>query len=345
MNRKVYVVIPAYQPDQRLVELVDQLVINHIQVIVVDDGSGEEYKKVFDQLSCKVEQYEENKGKGYALKYGYRSFENLGCHDVVVTSDCDGQHSLGDILRIAQKAKENYGALILGKREFQKGEVPFKSKVGNRITAKVFNAMTGLHLTDTQTGLRAFSGSQIESMCRIQGDAYEYEMNVLMVLAKEKKKIIEMPIETIYEDNNKGSHFNGLTDSLKIYLEIMKFASSSFICFVVDFIAYSLIFIFAGVVAANIGARMISSSVNFILNRKYVFESEERVGKSAVKYFTLVAGILVANTLLLMVLTSWLGLNALLSKVLVEIILFGISWVVQKKVVFRKAGVGCLNVN
>lgn len=342
---KAYIVIPAYQPDLKLIELVDKLQLNDLEVIVIDDGSGEKYKDIFDELNCKVISYSQNRGKGYALKQGYKALENLNEEFVVVTCDCDGQHSVKDILRISNVARVNMDALILGKREFNNNEVPLRSRLGNTITAKVFNLVTSSHISDTQTGLRAFSSKSLLEMLEIKGDAYEYEMNVLMVLSKEKKEIIEIPIQTIYEDNNSGSHFNTVKDSMKIYFEILRFVSSSLISFVIDFLLYMLFLNFGSVLFANIGARIISATVNFNLNRKFVFKSDTDITAAALKYIALATTILITNSALLLFFTGYLGLNALLSKVIVESSLFAMNWIIQKKIIFRKDKKQCPSAN
>jgi len=340
---KTYVIIPAYKPDERLIELVQQLTLKQVNIVVIDDGSGPAYHRIFDQLEeVYLVQYPQNHGKGYALKRGFQTLSHFKKPFVVVTCDSDGQHSVTDIIRIGDEAKKNPAALILGKRTFKQDNVPLRSRLGNQITAKVFDRVTGSHVSDTQTGLRAFSSSNLDPMITIQGEAYDYEMNVLIDFAKLKKEIIEIPIETIYHDNNQGSHFNAVKDSFKIYLEILKFASSSLISFAVDFVLYSLFLGTFSVIGANILARIVSASLNFTINRKYVFKSDEKTHIAALKYAALAGSVLLVNSLLLTVLTQTIGLNALVSKVLVEMSLFIINGLIQKNIVFRKRQKKCV---
>lgn len=124
---------------------------------------------------------------------------------------------------------------MLGVRKFEREDIPFRSKFGNILTRKILFLATRQNLSDTQTGLRAFDQSLIDEMLEIRGERYEYELNVLLYAIEKQIEIVETPIKTIYEDSNSSSHFNPLRDSLKIYKEILKFASSSIISFVVDF--------------------------------------------------------------------------------------------------------------
>jgi len=340
---KTYVIIPAYQPDQRLIELVQQLSLKQVSIVVVDDGSGPAYHKIFNQLEAVyLVQYPQNHGKGYALKRGFQSLSHFKKPFVVVTCDADGQHSVADIIHIGNQAKKEPEALILGKRTFKQDNVPLRSRLGNQITAKVFGRITGAHVSDTQTGLRAFSAQNLDQMITIQGEAYDYEMNVLMAFAKEKKEIIEIPIQTIYHNDNEGSHFNAVKDSFKIYLEILKYAASSLISFAVDFALYSLFLSTFSVIGANVLARVLSASLNFTINRKYVFKGDEKTHIAAFKYTALAASVLLVNSLLLTVLTQTMGLNALVSKVIVEMSLFILNGFVQKKIVFRKRKAPCI---
>ena len=224
MTEMRYALIPAYQPDQRLIEITEQLTEKGFQVVVVDDGSGEEYADVFQELLpfADVVTHPTNCGKGAALKTGLAAIEEKGGAEyVVVTLDADGQHSIDDVIKVTEAAEKNKDALILGTRGFDTN-VPVKSRLGNDITRCVFSFVTGVKVQDTQTGLRAFSNQDVAFMQQIEGDRYEYEINVLLEYAKRNRTICEVPITTIYLDDNKSSHFHAVRDSFLIYMEILK---------------------------------------------------------------------------------------------------------------------------
>ncbi len=223
-----FALIPAYKPDRKLINLAQELVRYGFNVVIVDDGSGKEYADIFcEMLPCAdVIRHEVNRGKGAALKTGFEFIaESAGRGQidgyVVVTLDADGQHSIPDAVQVTEAAEENRDALILGTRGFDT-QVPVKSRLGNDITRGVFSFVTGVKIHDTQTGLRAFSDKQIDLMKNIEGDRYEYEINVLLEYAKRNIKISEVPIKTIYLENNKSSHFHAVRDSFLIYMEILK---------------------------------------------------------------------------------------------------------------------------
>ena len=339
MQKNYIALIPAYKPSSFLLNLVHQLNENGFYVVVVDDGSGAEYEKIF--LECapygKMLHHIKNAGKGRALKTGFSYIaEHFSFDSVVVTVDADGQHRVDDALAICRLAEKFPNTLVLGSRKLKR-DVPFRSRLGNTVTRLVYHITTGLKVYDTQTGLRAFSASLIPKLLEISGDRYEYEMNVLLRFAREKIKIQEYEIETIYIDHNAQSHFNAIRDSLRIYKEILKFSASSFISFLVDYAAYSLLILLTGRLwISNVAARVISASVNFLMNRKFVFKSKETLWKLAVKYFLLAAGILVGNTLVLELLVTICGIHRLLAKIITEILFFTSSWLIQRLVVFKK---------
>ncbi len=214
------ILIPVFQPDRRLTDLVSQLVqLGFGAIIIVDDGSGPAYHSIFKEVaahsSVHLLHYEENMGKGRALKTGLAYFlDRFPGYAGVVTADGDGQHSPADILKAAQQIRRGQG-LLLGSRKFE-GRTPLRSRVGNFVTRYVFAMLTGRHLVDTQCGLRGIPARLIPALLLLEGERYDFEMNVLVQAAK-SCGIVEIPIETIYLDGNRNSHFHPLRDSLKVY--------------------------------------------------------------------------------------------------------------------------------
>lgn len=344
-NTKKIALIPAYEPDERLIEIVNNLklvVYEKFDIVVVDDGSGEKYRNIFSKVSksAKVISYEENHGKGYALKTGIKYIiEKYKSNFYIVTMDSDGQHTVDDAVKLLECLENNDESIILGKR--LRGEnTPFRSKFGNCFSMLFFKAITGKSVYDTQTGLRAFSYKLADKLLNIDGDRYEYEMNMLIECASNNIDIKEVDIKSIYIDNNSGSHFRAIQDSYLIYKQPLKFIMSSISSFIVDYILYSLIFVLSGgILLSNILARILSSIFNYSLNKKIVFNSKKKVYKSAIEYAILAIFILVLNTSLLSIFINICKFNPYISKVIVEIVLFTFSWIVQKRFVFKDSKV------
>ena len=328
--------IPAYEPANRITPLVKELTDNNFKVIVVNDGSKKKYDKIFDEVKdiAHLISYKENKGKGYALKKGYSYIKENYDEYIVVTLDSDNQHTVKDAIKLCDYAEEHKDTLVIGKR-IRNEKTPLRSKIGNAITKLVYTVATGTYIYDTQTGLRAFTNNLMPFCLSIPGNRYEYEMNVLLRASKEQIPIKEIEIETIYYNNNANSHFNTLKDSFRIYKEIIKFSLSSIISFIVDYIAYIIFnIILKNVILSNIISHIISSTTNYLINKNIVFNSKNNTFKTALKYFSLVIGILLLNTLILSFLTS-LNINIYLAKLITELLLFFISWLVQKNEIFN----------
>lgn len=338
----IYIVIPAYEPDEKLIVLVDELLEqDNLKLIVINDGSSADKKAIFDDVRNKTQllTHEVNRGKGAALRTAFEYIDkNAQGTYGVITADADGQHKPADIIRLAEALKTHPDKLIMGCRRF-KGDIPLRSRFGNNMTKAVFRFAAGVGVSDTQTGLRGFSNRLMGFMLGLDGDRYEYEMNMLLEAARENIGFYEVPIETIYLDENKSSHFNPIKDSLRIYKDILKFSFSSLLSFIVDYLLYSVLFAFSGrIMLSNITARVFSSIFNFMLNKKVVFKNKENIYKTAVKYFLLAAGILAVNTLLLKTIVKYVIKNEYAAKIIVEVVLFFFSWAAQRSFVFKKKG-------
>ena len=335
------IIIPAYQPDTRLLQLINDIKINgNYEIIIINDGSPVKCRSVFEkavELGCTVLHHKTNQGKGAALKTAFRYLINTNETDGFICADCDGQHKWSDIKKIAESIPFNPGSIILGSRKFV-GNVPLKSMLGNKITRAVFSLITGQKISDTQTGLRGFSASMLPWLVQLDGNRYEYEMNQLLEAKKAGFGFHCLPIETIYENNNEGSHFNPVLDSIRVFLPILKFSISSISSGLIDFVFLFLLqSVFDNLLIAVVGARLISSLCNYMINQHFVFQTKSKnKASSLVQYYLLVIVILGFNYLLISFFHEGLQLPLLLSKILTEGLLFILSYTVQNKFIFRK---------
>lgn len=362
----VAVLIPSYQPDQKLPPYVDALLdAGFGKVVIVDDGSGKAYDDLFGSLSrdaddgVQVLRYPANHGKGYALRHGMRYLQ-ASCPQCkyILTADSDGQHTVEDVLRMAESLHALPDGLLLGTRDFALAHVPRKSRMGNRITTAVFRLLYGQRVPDTQTGLRGFPSTLLPRFLETKGDRYEYEMNQLIDCATDRIPLHFLPIETVYENNNENSHFNPVKDSWRIYRVILarffRFISASLLCFLVDYGIYLLLnnlfrahvpslettvgimpvrFIARIGLAAGL-ARIVSSTLNFLLNRSYVFASRMRLGASFWRYAVTVVVIVCLSAWLTSALHVWFGWNDNIIKMPIDLLLFFLSYYIQRRWVF-----------
>ncbi len=249
------VVIPAYEPDEKLLGVLkDFTEQTSFPIVVVNDGSSEKCIPIFEAV-CAFERvtlltHEVNKGKGAALKTAFAYIaEQFPASEGILTVDADGQHLMPDCMNVCTAYEEHPDVLITGSRRF-KGKVPIRSRIGNSITRGVFRLTTGKRVYDTQTGLRAFGVNRVSEMLSLHGDRYEYEIHQLLHCCTKGTGVYEVPIETVYIDDNSSSHFDTLRDSAKIYKVIfkflgptfLKFMSTSFVSFLIDFLSFCLIF-------------------------------------------------------------------------------------------------------
>lgn len=350
---KPIVIIPAYNPDEKLIAVVEKLYDLGLQTVVVNDGSRRECQKIFDTVrfryDCDVVDHPKNMGKGAALKTGIRYAsvtypESTG----YVTADADGQHAPEDILRVARALERNPGCLILGTRDFNNMNVPFKSRYGNKITSFVYLISTRIRCNDTQTGLRGIP-KEYRSVClSVPGDKYEYEMNFLLEMGRKKVRFINVEIETIYLDDNASSHFDPIKDSASIYYNILKYnyhiiiySLSSLVSAAADlslFTAFVHLFFgtaAAGILAATVTARLSSGCLNFMLNKYWVFESRKRSATEAFLYLVLFFGQMMMSWLLVTGLRH-LPIHLTVIKIFVDTGLFFISYIIQKNFIFTK---------
>lgn len=347
------ILVPAYEPDCRLVDLVEVLQrdLPDARVLVVDDGSGGEYLPVFEaayRAGAEVIGYPLNRGKGRALKCGIEFIILNYPGEDVVCADSDGQHRVTDIARVAERVEASARAgdaagasstMVLGGRRFT-GDVPLRSRFGNALSRRAFAASTGFSIHDTQTGLRGYPASMLPWVASVAGERFEFELNLLLESRAAGIEIDEIEIETVYLEHNASSHFRPIVDSVRVMAPMIRYVGSSLAAFGVD--AVALIALFAltnSLLFSVIGARVLSASVNFLVNRHVVFGTKEpgTLRRDALRYLALAVALLASSYVWLDVLTTW-GVALVPAKILTDATLYVISYGVQRRYIFRGQG-------
>lgn len=348
---EIPIIIPSYEPDEKLTGLLRRLrEAGFKNIIVVDDGSGAAYDSFFKEAEevcgCSVLHHAVNQGKGRALKTAFHfcihEFKGmLG----VVTADSDGQHSPECILSCADALIAHPDSLILGCRCFEEEDVPARSEFGNKCTRIVMKYLTGITVSDTQTGLRGIPAAFMEQLLMVKGERFEFETNMLLETRNKKVPIVEVPIRTIYIEENKTSHFNPVRDSVKIYMIFGKFLFSSLSSSVLDLTLFSLFCLLMRdmqrgsvtyVMAATVFARILSALYNYSLNFKVVFQSEGTVRSTLPRYILLAAAQMSLSALLVGYLYPIFGGLEVLVKIPVDVLLFFLSFVIQREFVYTE---------
>ena len=339
MRPVIGIVIPALDPPETLLGLVDSLRTEAMgRIVVVNDGSAERtmFRALENLKDVTVLHHEENRGKGEALKTGFRHL--LACEALtgIVTVDADGQHLAEDVGRVRGMAWSEPGALILGARGFE-GDVPVKSAVGNKATRTVLKLTAGLDLRDTQTGLRAVPRSLAERCLAVESARYEFELE--MLLAKRMDvPIRETGIATVYVDRNRATHFRPVRDSIGIYLVFLRFLSVSVVSFWLDIVFFALLHHSTdAILFSTYAARISSGTFNFLGNRSFVFRDGVRRSpvRDAAAYTGLAFLIATASGFAVRTLSGWTGWAPAIVKIGVDPCLFIVSFAVQRYVIFR----------
>ncbi|SCF10733.1 Glycosyltransferase involved in cell wall bisynthesis [Micromonospora haikouensis] len=333
------VLVPAYEPDEKLLHLIRDL--DRHRVVVVDDGSGPGYADLFARaagLGAEVVTLPVNRGKGHALRTGFAHLRDHHPGRDVVCADSDGQHRPEDVRAVADRLAASGADMVLGARRFT-GGVPARSRFGNAATRLVFRAATGRTLRDTQTGLRGYPARMLGWLGTVGGDRFEYEVRLLLRAVREGLRIEEVEIATVYLAGNASSHFRPLRDSARIYRPLFAFTASSLLGFSIDAI---LFLVFAGttgsVLVAAVAARLISATVNFTVNRCWIFgggRARAPIVASTGRYALLALTVLAANVAMIESLAMLTG-SVVAAKVLTEPTLFAAGFLAQRYVVFPR---------
>ncbi len=349
------ILIPSLEPDERLPAYIRKLRESGFgHVVVVDDGSAEKYQPIFSEIAemenTMVLHHEVNHGKGVALKTGYTWIrDHLPDVSGVITADADGQHMVKDCIRLAEELEKGERALYLGTRDFSLAHVPPKSRTGNRVTSVLFRLLYGKWLDDTQTGLRAFRREDIPFMIDVAGERFEYEMNVLVACAIRDIPMIPVAIETVYENENQGTHYHPVKDSIRIFRVLargfIKFMGASLICFLVDQGIFNLMNLavfqngdakaWSLIQISTAAARVISATLNFLLNKNFVFRLRGNTGAALLKYVLLCVSVMLASAGGVWLL-GLLGMSSVIAKLIVDFALYFVNYRVQQKWVFRE---------
>ncbi len=276
------ILIPAYEPGEELIGLVNELRKNDFEIVVVNDGSGKDYTHIFEavSVSAHIVTLETNSGKGAALKAGMRYIkDSLPECENFITCDADGQHLPKDVVRVSEQLHKG-SKFVLTVRQ-RKGKIPLRSRFGNDLSKFVYTLLTNRYLSDNQSGLRGFARSNLDWLIKVEKNNYDYEMNVLYYAAKMGLKITTLTIDAIYIENNASSHFNPIGDTLKIYKSLFSLARATFLSLLTAelLILIASLFLnnrYINIVIPSVGA---ISLFTYIILNKFVFFKHISVGE------------------------------------------------------------------
>jgi len=221
---KACVVIPVYNSEKLIADVLKSVMQHAEHLIVVNDGSTDGTLDAIrhcgldtqsSNKSITLVSYIKNRGKGYALQQGFRRAAELGFTHVIAM-DADGQHLATDIATLTQAAEKNPDALIVGARKFDNPNMPQGNRFANCFSNFWFTVQTCKRLPDTQTGFRVYPLRRVAKM-RLFTSRYEAELEILVRSAWRNIPIISQPISVYYPPQSERlSHFRGGKDFFRI---------------------------------------------------------------------------------------------------------------------------------
>ncbi len=337
----VVFLIPSYQPTGTLCDLLGNLRLGDPSpIVIVDDGSGPAYATIFARAKQVVDTTlltnAVNLGKGAALRHGMNHIlvDHPDCAGVV-TADADGQHAVADILKVADTLRENPDSVVFGTRRFG-SDVPLRSRFGNTVSRYIYRFLIGLNLSDTQTGLRGLPRRLLELCLSIRANRYEFETEQLVIIKARRMRVQEIPIETIYIEDNKGSHFRPLMDSAQIYFVLLRYSAASLLTEAADIIVFfTAMAWFGDLVVSNVIGRLVAIWVQFTLLQRFVFRLRGGV-RILLMYLGLVLVSGVVSTALQVQLANLIPFPVA-AKIVAEVFVFVFNFLFLRDFVFGEA--------
>ncbi|MGB0402859.1 MAG: DUF2062 domain-containing protein [Salibacteraceae bacterium] len=213
---KCCIIVPTYNNENTLNRVIDGSLNYSKNVIVVCDGATDSSIDILKSYGNKIElvSYSPNRGKGYALRTGFKHARKLG-FDFAITIDSDGQHYPDDIPNFIEKLKENPNQLIIGSRNMNQEAVPGKSSFGNKFSNFWFKFETGIELPDTQSGFRLYPIAELDKLS-FYTTKFEFEIEVIVKAAWKGIDVTSAPIKVLYDPNERVTHFRPLQDFTRI---------------------------------------------------------------------------------------------------------------------------------
>ena len=274
--QEIVVLIPAFRPDEQLVMLAERLHQAGLKLLIINDGSEVTYEPIFERVStiAGVLRSPYNEGKGAALKRGIEALPDIfpQCEGFI-TADADGQHRYEDIMRVKERLEKGAG-MVLAVRKLQ-GKAPAGIEFSNNLSRVAYTVLNGHYFDDNQSGLRGFAIQHREWLLKVRGSKYDYEMNVLCYADKQRIPIDTLPIKTIYIDEDKGSHFNLIGDTIRIFRRLFSTLWASFLgamIWLVLAVVGVALWGYLGSVPTLYVAGLVSASATVLLNRYVIFK-------------------------------------------------------------------------
>jgi glycosyltransferase involved in cell wall biosynthesis len=213
----ICVIIPTYNNNGSLVDVIEKTLLQGFHLIVVNDGSTDNTAEILSGYDSRltVVSYPVNKGKGFALRQGFAKAYEAG-FSYAVTLDSDGQHNPENISLFVEKLNETGESIIIGNRNLVVGNIPVKNTFGKKISNFWFLVETWKKCRDTQSGFRLYPLKPLMKK-HFHTERFEFEIEALVRLAWDNISVNEIDIPVVYFPEEKRiSHFRPGVDFFRI---------------------------------------------------------------------------------------------------------------------------------
>ena len=219
-------IIPCYDVEDFCEGVITEAIKYSDHIIAIDDGSNDMTANILAKLALRmpdrisVISFPFNQGKGMGLIAGFHEALKKFDFKALVTLDADGQHPPAEIPNLV-KLVESGAEIVIGTRKLE--QMPGRSRLGNTMASHVLRWFYPEAPNDTQSGMRAFNQPFVQNIVKeVRGSRYETEFQILLLALSQKRKILTVPIPTIYIDNNRSSKFRPIADSLNILWALIR---------------------------------------------------------------------------------------------------------------------------
>ncbi|MBU4285012.1 glycosyltransferase family 2 protein [Patescibacteria group bacterium] len=206
-SKKIFVVIPAYNEEKTIGQVIREVKKYVDNIIVVDDGSTDKTYETAKKEEVSIYHHIINRGLGGALTTGIKG-ALLEHGDIFLTFDADGQHKAQDIPKMVNPIKNGVADIIIGSRLLVPSKMPFSRKLANRIANIITRFLFGIWTTDSQSGLRCFN-KKTAQLLNLKTNSMEVSSEIIKEIKVHNLKLMEVPIQAIYTDYSlsKGQNF------------------------------------------------------------------------------------------------------------------------------------------
>lgn len=219
MKERTCVLIPSYNEERAIGDIIRLLRRRNLIAYVVDDGSSDRTAEIAAQEGAVVVHHKVNKGKGASIREGVAHILKKRNFDTILIMDGDNQHEVDDIDLFIDKMEKTDADMVIGDRMRDTARMPVARIWTNRFMSKLISLVAGQKVPDTQCGFRLVKANAFRDVV-LESSNYEIESEMIIKFARKGYRIESVPIKAIYEDEK--SSINPIIDTLRFFAFLFK---------------------------------------------------------------------------------------------------------------------------